>query len=82
MGLGQCRFFELCYCVTIFDSFLHTLKYAAAIEADLARLLRDRARPALTQFFATQVKQRPRLSEEHFFDEVKRARDVDVLLIT
>ncbi|MCJ1284134.1 hypothetical protein MMC26_003465 [Xylographa opegraphella] len=61
--------------------------YAAATGADLSRLLRDRAykeqhRPALTAFFQGQVRQRPRLPEEHFLNVVYGAADVDVLMIT
>ncbi|TAQ88005.1 hypothetical protein B7494_g3680 [Chlorociboria aeruginascens] len=61
--------------------------YAAATGADLNRLLFDRVykeqqRPALTTFFQEQVRQRPRLPEEHFLDVVHGAGDVDVLLIT
>jgi adenine phosphoribosyltransferase len=62
-------------------------EYAAATDADLDRLLWDRAykeqhRPALTTFFQDQVRQRPRLPEEHFLNVVYGAADVDVLLIT
>lgn len=62
-------------------------EYAAATGADLGRLLGDRAykeqhRPLLTQFFKRQVEQQPRLPEEHFFNEVSGANDVNVLLIT
>lgn len=62
-------------------------EYAAATGVDLGRLLRDRAykeqhRPALTTFFQGQVRQRPRLLEEHFLNVVYGAVDVDVLLIT
>ncbi|KAI4862399.1 phosphoribosyl transferase domain protein [Hypoxylon rubiginosum] len=62
-------------------------EYAAASGADLNRLLLDRAykeqhRPALTAFFQGQVRQRPRLREEHFLDVVYSAEDVDVLLVT
>jgi adenine phosphoribosyltransferase len=62
-------------------------EYAAATGADLNRLLWDRAykeqhRPALTAFFQDQVRQRPRLPEEHFLNVVYGAADVDVLLIT
>jgi adenine phosphoribosyltransferase len=62
-------------------------EYAAATSADLNRLLWDRAykeqhRPALTTFFQGQVRQRPRLPEEHFLNVVYGAVDVDVLLIT
>jgi len=62
-------------------------EYAAATGADLNRLLWDRAykeqhRPALTTFFQGQVRQRPRLPEEHFLNVVYGAVDVDVLLIT
>jgi len=62
-------------------------EYAAATSADLNRLLWDRAykeqhRPALTTFFQGQVRQRPRLPEEHFLNVVYSAVDVDVLLIT
>ncbi|KAK5991819.1 hypothetical protein PT974_05205 [Cladobotryum mycophilum] len=62
-------------------------EYAAATGADLNRLLWDRAykeqhRPALTTFFQGQVRQRPRLPEEHFLSVVYSAVDVDVLLIT
>lgn len=62
-------------------------EYAAATDADLSRLLWDRAykehhRPALTAFFQGQVRQRSRLPEEHFMNVVYDAVDVDVLLIT
>lgn len=62
-------------------------EYAAATGAHLNRLLRDRGykeqhRAALTSFFQDQLRQRPRLREEHFLDAVKDAMDVDVLLIT
>lgn len=62
-------------------------EYAAATGADLTALLQDCAykeqhRPALTAFFQDQVRQRPRLPEEHFLDVVHSAVDVDVLLIT
>jgi adenine phosphoribosyltransferase len=62
-------------------------EYAAATGADLNRLLWDRTykeqhRPALTAFFQDQVRQRPRLPEEHFLNVVYGAADVDVLLIT
>ncbi|KAK4081658.1 CAZyme family AA7 [Trichoderma aggressivum f. europaeum] len=62
-------------------------EYAAVTGADLTALLQDRAykeqhRPALTAFFQDQVRQRPRLPEEHFLNVVHGAVDVDVLLIT
>ncbi|TGJ78135.1 hypothetical protein E0Z10_g10629 [Xylaria hypoxylon] len=62
-------------------------EYAVATCADLDRLLRDRAykeqhRPMLTAYFQEQVRQRPRLPEEHFLNVVYGAVDVDVLLIT
>ncbi|KAF2807530.1 phosphoribosyl transferase domain protein [Mytilinidion resinicola] len=62
-------------------------EYAATTGADLDRLLEDRAykeqhRPALTRFFQEQVRQQPRLPEQHFLDAVYGAVDVDVLLIT
>jgi adenine phosphoribosyltransferase/phosphomevalonate kinase len=62
-------------------------EYAASHGADLNRLLQERAykekhRPALTSFFQDQVRQRPRLPEEHFLNMVYSAEDVDVLLIT
>jgi adenine phosphoribosyltransferase len=62
-------------------------EYAAATGADLHRLLEDRAykeqhRPALTAFFRDQVRQRPRLPQEHFLDVVKNAAGAQVLLIT
>ena len=62
-------------------------EYAAATGADLSRLLCNRAykeqhRPALTTFFQEQVRQRPRLPEEHFLNVVYGAVDVNVLLIT
>ncbi|KAI3320117.1 hypothetical protein HD806DRAFT_507745 [Xylariaceae sp. AK1471] len=62
-------------------------EYAVTSGADLNRLLHDRAykeqhRPALTTFFQDQVRQRPRLPEEHFLNVVYSAEDVDVLLIT
>ncbi|KAF3901989.1 hypothetical protein ABW21_db0208427 [Orbilia brochopaga] len=62
-------------------------EYAAAADADVNRLLGDRAykeqhRRALTAFFQAQVRQRPRLPEEHFLNVVYGAAGVDVLLIT
>jgi len=62
-------------------------EYAAATDADLSRLLRDRTykeqhRPALTTFFQAQVQQRPWLPEENFLNVVYSAQDVDVLVIT
>ncbi|KAI5927240.1 hypothetical protein F4810DRAFT_722424 [Camillea tinctor] len=62
-------------------------EYATATGADLNRLLSKRSykekhRPALTKFFQDQLKQRPRLLEEHFLNVVRGAVDVDVLLIT
>ncbi|KAI5867324.1 phosphoribosyl transferase domain protein [Durotheca rogersii] len=62
-------------------------EYASATGADIDRLLGDRAykeqhRPALTAFFQDQVRQRPRLPEEHLLNVVYSAVDVDVLLVT
>ncbi|KAJ9129910.1 Phosphoribosyl transferase domain protein [Pleurostoma richardsiae] len=62
-------------------------EYATATGADVTRLLCDRAykeqhRPALTTYFQAQVRQRPRLPEEHFLNVVDGAPDVDVLVIT
>ncbi|KAK8040753.1 hypothetical protein PG994_013760 [Apiospora phragmitis] len=64
-------------------------EYAAASGADLNRLLHDRAykgnhRAVLTKFFGDQLRERPRLPEEHFSNLVYGAArlDVDVLLIT
>ena len=62
-------------------------EYAAASGADLKRLFKDRAykeqhRPALTTYFQAQVRQRPRLPEEHFLKAVYDAVDVDMLFIT
>lgn len=62
-------------------------EYAAATGADLSGLLWNRSykeqhRQALTTFFQEQVRQRPRLPEEHFLNVVYGAVDVDVLLIT
>ncbi|KAK0764286.1 hypothetical protein N5P37_003685 [Trichoderma harzianum] len=62
-------------------------QYAAATGADLDSLLQDRAykeqhQPALTAFFQEQVRQRPKLPEEHFTNVVHGAIDVDILLIT
>ncbi|KAH0496819.1 hypothetical protein TgHK011_004164 [Trichoderma gracile] len=62
-------------------------EYAAATGADLKTLLQDRAykeqhRPALTAFFQSQVRRRPRLPEEHFLGVVHGAGDTDVLLIS
>lgn len=62
-------------------------EYAEASGADLGRLLWDRAykeqrRPALTEFFKKQVRERPDLPEEQFLRVVRGAADVDVLLIT
>jgi adenine phosphoribosyltransferase len=61
--------------------------YAAAIGADLKRLLWDRAykeqhRPILTEYFENKVRQRPQLLEEQFLQVVNKGADVDVLLIT
>ncbi|KAL6900450.1 hypothetical protein GGI43DRAFT_405461 [Trichoderma evansii] len=62
-------------------------EYAAASGADINALLNDhsykeRHRSSLTAFFQEQVRQRPRLPEEHFMNVVYSAADVDVLLIT
>lgn len=62
-------------------------EYAAATGADIDRLLRDRAykeqhRPALTEFFQCQLRERPQLPEEHFRKVVYGAAGVDVLVIT
>jgi adenine phosphoribosyltransferase/phosphomevalonate kinase len=62
-------------------------EYAAATGADLDALLVDRAykeqhRPALTAFFKKQMRQQPRLAEEHFLNVVSDAADMDVLVIT
>lgn len=62
-------------------------EYAAAMGADLSRLLEDRLykeehRPALTAFFQDQLRKRPRLREEHFLNVVYGNVDVDVLIIT
>jgi adenine phosphoribosyltransferase len=62
-------------------------EYAAAKGADVNRLLSDREykelhRPMLTDFFRDQVRQRPKLLEEHFLNVVLGAAGVDVLLIT
>ena len=62
-------------------------EYAADTGADLSRLLCDRGykeqhRLALTAFFQRQVRQRPRLPEEHFLNVVNGAADVNMLLIT
>lgn len=61
--------------------------YAAATGADLNRLFQDRAykeehRLALTRFFSQQMRQRPRLKEEHFLDAIIHNKTVDVLFIT
>lgn len=61
--------------------------YAAATGAHLHRLLRDRQykeqhRAALTRFFQAQLRQRPRLREEHFLNVVRDTIGSDVLLIT
>lgn len=52
-------------------------KYTASTGADLNGLLGDRAykeqhRPALTKFFQDQVRQQPRLPEEHFLERGKK----------
>ncbi|KAI6777823.1 uncharacterized protein J7T54_002744 [Emericellopsis cladophorae] len=62
-------------------------EYAAANGADLRRLLCDRAykelhRSALSKYFQAQVKQRPRLPEEHFLNVLDSAVEMDVLFIT
>ncbi|KAI0197875.1 phosphoribosyl transferase domain protein [Astrocystis sublimbata] len=62
-------------------------EYAFATGTDLDRLYWDRAykekhRPALTSYFQNQVRQRPRLPEEHFLNLVYGNVDVDVLFIT
>ncbi|TQW08302.1 phosphoribosyl transferase domain protein [Cordyceps javanica] len=62
-------------------------EYAAVTGADQDRLLRDRAykeehRPALTKFFSEQLRQRPKLKEDHFLQVVCDAAGVDVLIIT
>ncbi|KAI9674242.1 MAG: hypothetical protein M1829_003789 [Trizodia sp. TS-e1964] len=62
-------------------------EYAAATGADLNGLMWDRTykeqhRSALTEFFQDQVRQRPRLPQEHFLNVVFGGVDVDVLLIT
>ena len=62
-------------------------EYAAVTGADLKRLLCDRAykeqhRSALSTYFQNQVRQRPRLPEEHFLNVVCGGSDVDVLFIT
>lgn len=62
-------------------------EYAEAYDIDLNRLLHEREfkeqhREKLAQFFQEQVRQRPKLPEEHFINLVKSAGDVDVLLIT
>ncbi|KAL4885688.1 hypothetical protein BJY04DRAFT_231107 [Aspergillus karnatakaensis] len=55
-------------------------EYAAATGVDVDRLLRDREykeqhRSALTEFFQDQVRDRPRLPEEHFLSVVQNAVD-------
>lgn len=62
-------------------------EYAAATDANVNRLLQDRAykeqhRPALSTYFKDQVRQQPWLPEEHFLTVVFDAVDVDVLMIT
>lgn len=62
-------------------------QYAEATGAELSRLLWDRAykeqhRPALTAYFRDQMRERPNLPEKQFLSVVRRAADVDVLLIT
>ncbi|CAJ2507115.1 Uu.00g083010.m01.CDS01 [Anthostomella pinea] len=71
--------------VSISEAAKH--EYAAATGVDVKRLFSDRAykeqhRSALTTFFHDQVRQRPRLPEEHFLAVVHGAVDVDALLIT
>lgn len=63
------------------------MEYAAAHDADLRRLLGDRAykehhRQALTEFFSDQIRLRPQLPQEHFMNVVHQAGPVDVLFIT
>ncbi|KAF1998691.1 hypothetical protein P154DRAFT_602877 [Amniculicola lignicola CBS 123094] len=62
-------------------------QYAAATGADLNLLIKDRVykeqhRPALSEFFQEQVRNRPRLPEEHFENAVDNAGDSAVLFIT
>lgn len=62
-------------------------EYAVASGADFHRLLWDRPykerhRAALTLFFEIQKQRRPELPEQHFLEEISKANDVDVLLIT
>ncbi|KAK8066806.1 phosphoribosyl transferase domain protein [Apiospora hydei] len=64
-------------------------EYAAASDADINRLLYDRAykerhRTTLTEFYEDKLRGRPRLAEEHFLDVVYDAAnsEVDALLIT
>ncbi|KAG5914784.1 hypothetical protein E4U42_000306 [Claviceps africana] len=62
-------------------------EYAAATGARLDRLLKDRRykeqhRAALTKFFDAQLRQRPRLREEHFQKVVAENTECDVLFIT
>ncbi|CAG8118900.1 unnamed protein product [Penicillium salamii] len=63
------------------------MAYAVATDADITRLLNDRAykeqhRPALSSFFNSQLLQQPQLLEEHFVNLVNENLDVDVLFIT
>lgn len=46
------------------------------------RAYKEQHRQALTKFYQTQVQQRYRLPEKHFWSAVRGANDVDVLLIT
>ncbi|CAG8400093.1 unnamed protein product [Penicillium salamii] len=62
------------------------MAYAVATDADITRLLNDRAykeqhRPALSSFFNSQLLQQPQLLE-HFVNLVNENLDVDVLFIT
>ncbi|PON25121.1 hypothetical protein TGAM01_v206202 [Trichoderma gamsii] len=57
--------------------------WASVLSKDADRNIKARAhRPALTEFFQEQVRQRAKLPEEHFKNAVYGAADVDVLLIT
>ncbi|KAF2638796.1 hypothetical protein P280DRAFT_470838 [Massarina eburnea CBS 473.64] len=62
-------------------------EYATASSADIHRLLSNRDykeqhRPALTDFFQQQMRERPQILEEQFQNAVQGAGDVDVLFIT
>jgi phosphomevalonate kinase len=85
-GINNCEKKTLTACVTSISNVTKA-EYTANTGADFKRLLSDSQykeehRPALTAFFETQVKERPRLPEEHFLRVVSEGATFDVLLIT